>query len=272
MVSLGPLSLMKYCTYKCPFCYVHGDFKSYASLSIPEILYWLANTSDPYDIVYVSGDTDSFAPPRTDEGLKLLDALATLNVDLLFTSRFLFSEKDLNTIGTICESLCKRDRLLFGCVSVTQLTVPHLEPPPIPPPHERLMQLGRFRDIGVVPVLAMRPFLPVVPDSDYTHILEAAARERIEIVLGGSWFTDREGKLELSVFRGPTPEHVSFSEGQMDFDENETVWRIYKATTTEHHVRRECGRLSLAFFDRSRPMIEAVRRDRRAIGSSTSQG
>jgi hypothetical protein len=216
----------------------------------------------------VSGDTDSFARPRTDRGLELLEALAPLGVDLLFTTRFVFSREDLKRIEAVNHAVVNNGRLLFGCVSVAQMTVPHLEPPPISLPGDRLAQLARLREIGVVPILAIRPFLPVVPESDYTQILEAAAGERVGMVLGGVWFADSEGFLEAGVFEGPTPDDVHFDTGVMDFDPNDAVWKVYRATATERHVRRECERLSLAFFMRSRPLIEAARVVRLSTGSS----
>ena len=42
-----------------PFCYVHADFGGYASLEVREILELLRMVRPQYDIIYVSGDTDS---------------------------------------------------------------------------------------------------------------------------------------------------------------------------------------------------------------------
>src|SRR5205809_334951 len=98
MVSLGPLSPKKYCTFSCPFCYVQSDFLSYASLSISEIVRWLRTQRNQFDIVYVSGDTDSFAPPRTDQGIDLLWAITQFDVDILFTTRALLSSQQLSEL------------------------------------------------------------------------------------------------------------------------------------------------------------------------------
>ena len=93
MVSLGPLNPRRYCTYRCPFCYVNGEFDRYANLGPEGVLVWLEDRRDQFNIVYVSGDTDSFAPPRTDEGLALLSQLTSLDVDILFTTRYAFQAK-----------------------------------------------------------------------------------------------------------------------------------------------------------------------------------
>src|SRR2546426_2924141 len=131
LVSLGPLSKRRYCSYSCPFCYVHAtSFNSYPSLSPAEIVQWLKGITEPFDIVYVSGDTDSFAPPRMDAGVELLEELCQLGVDLLFTTRALFTNGALHRLELIQRKLAAGRRLLFGCVSVAQLEHPRLEPSP----------------------------------------------------------------------------------------------------------------------------------------------
>jgi radical SAM superfamily enzyme YgiQ (UPF0313 family) len=67
MVSLGPLSAKRYCTYNCGFCYVHADFTRYPTKTNDEVVSYLRTRRNEFDIVYVSGDTDSLAlgaPPR----------------------------------------------------------------------------------------------------------------------------------------------------------------------------------------------------------------
>ena len=49
------------------------------------------------------------------------------------------------------------------------------------------------------------------------------AREQVNFVLGGAWFTDRRGEMERAVFKGSTPLSVQFEEGKMDFDRNDEV-------------------------------------------------
>jgi hypothetical protein len=84
MVSLGPLHGKRYCTYNCPFCYVHADYESFAALPVDQIISWVKRQdSRTFDTIYVSGDTDSFAPPRLSDGVLLLERLAHLDKDLL---------------------------------------------------------------------------------------------------------------------------------------------------------------------------------------------
>jgi hypothetical protein len=47
---------------------------------------WLGDQRDksPFDTVYISGDTDSFAPPRQDKAMDLLEGVANFGVDLFY--------------------------------------------------------------------------------------------------------------------------------------------------------------------------------------------
>jgi hypothetical protein len=228
-------------------------------LGITDIVDWLSRQDgSAYDVIYVSGDTDSFAPPRTRLGLELLEALTDLNKDILFTTRAVFDEDALLQLETIATSMKVHGLLLFGCTSVAQLTVPHLEPKPISPPERRIQQLFEFKARGLVSVLAMRPFLPNVPISDYLKILDLA-RDGIDVALGAAWYADMHGILERGVFQGEAPIDVEYEVSHMPFDSNTSTWKLFEALEAETAVRRQAIELGIPFFMRSRPAIEWAR-------------
>lgn len=102
MISLGPLTQKRHCPYRCAFCYVQDDFSSYVKLDVDEIIKFLKEKRSMYNIIYVSGDTDSFAPPRTREGLDLLyKAAIEVDCDLLFTTRTTFKDSDYEKLKLI---------------------------------------------------------------------------------------------------------------------------------------------------------------------------
>src|ERR1017187_4736212 len=176
MVSLGPLHPRRYCTYRCPFCYVQAEYGSFERLSPDDIVNWIIRQDqDSFDTIYVSGDTDSFAPPRLREGVELLEKLAGIDKDLLFTTRAPFDFDALDRIARLNDQLRSRNHWLFGCVSIAQFTIPHLEPHPVPAPLMRRRQLSAFHERGLVAVLALRPFLPNVPLGDYATILDLSS-------------------------------------------------------------------------------------------------
>lgn len=260
MVSLGPLSHKKYCSYSCPFCYVHADFASYPSLSPYEIMEFLKANSGSFDIVYVSGDTDSFAKPRMEMGVELVDMLSTLGVDVLFTTRAPLGQKELNQFEKINKRMNQQGNLLFGCISISTLkSALHLEPRPIPSAHERLRILEGLYDRGIVSVLAIRPFLPIVPPEEYVEIAKLGAPFS-NVILGEAWYADQTGILEKGVFRNDYQKLEDFVEHKMDFDHNDAFWKVWEAEEPRKAVSTFCAEVGVPFYMRSRPAIEHMRK------------
>ena len=258
MISLGPLSHKKYCTYSCPFCYVHSGFLKYRNLEINDIKNWLTENIGKYDIIYVSGDTDSFAKPRTELGLSLLEELISFNVDVLFTTRYVFNDNQLLRIKDINSQLNRKGNILFGCVSVAQLSFNYLEPKPIKSPIERIGQLRKFKAMGLCSILAMRPFLPIVPKEEYGEIVNLS-KVAFDILLGESWYADKAGVLEDKTFRNQTIKNIEFEEAEMDFDNNENIWKIWKGEEIENFIKQKSTDMGFPFFMRSRPAVEWYR-------------
>jgi len=262
IISLGPLSTKQYCTYNCPFCYVHSGFTSYDSLDIDDIIHWVKSNQDKFDIVYVSGDTDSFAPPRTEKALDLLLKLADIGIDLLFTTRHVFSDLELYKLSEIRSKVTQNNTLLFASTSVAQLNYPHLEPSPIRPPLDRIEQLGKFKEIGCISILSMRPFLPSIPVQEYKEILELA-KNKVDIVLGSNWYADKNGILESKIMRtnskGMTD--TEFKVEGMDYNSNHLEWKVFSRNDVQVAVQELCSKYSIPFFMRSRPAIDWSRQN-----------
>jgi DNA repair photolyase len=259
MVSLGPLSPKRFCTYACAFCYVHVDFGSYPSLQVGQIRDYLDSRAGDFDIVYVSGDTDSLTPPRTDMGIELIEALAGLGKDVLFTTRAPLEENHLDRLSAINRRLREKGNILFGCVSISRLhSAPHLEPKPVPSPERRLEVLRGLHERGIVSVLAMRPFLPIIPVSEYVELARLAT-PFVDVILGEAWYADKGGVLERQVFGPAGSTGVVFEEHEMDFDSNDAIWKVWQGEDVRVGVEAYCMSAKIPFFMRSRPAIEYVR-------------
>lgn len=259
MVSLGPLSETRTCPYSCAFCYVQDGFIPYAKKSVEEIVQYLVNYKDEYDIVYVSGDTDSFAEPRRKEGLELLRQISIeIDCDLLFTTRTIFSDDDYRQLHDVVDTLKMKGNNLFACVSITRLSdsVAYLEPRPIPEPVERIHELKKLHDIGAVVVLALRPFLPVVPEKDYLALLELS-HDYVDIVLGETFFFVNGGKIEKRVFPNGIIEDIrnTLSKKDMDFNNNNEDWVIWESTVLEKMIQQYCDDHDIVFSMRSATAI-----------------
>jgi DNA repair photolyase len=259
MLSLGPLSRGKYCTYSCPFCYVGGDFLSYASMPVDDIVAWVAELTEPYDVIYVSCDTDSFAPPREHAAMELLEKLATFRVDLLLTTRAIISPLTIDRLASVARDLNTHGRMLIACGSLVQLSVPHLEPRPIPSVDARIAQLTHLRGAGLRTVLALRPFLPNVPLGDYRELVSRCASS-VDLVLGGVWYYDQRETLVRAVLGNsePAPE-ISHLKRRMHFDTNAAEWNVFPGVEAEGVVRATCREFGLPMFMRSVPAVEWLR-------------
>ena len=264
MVSLGPISPGRYCPYRCRFCYVQGPFPKYASATVGEIVSWLRERRDQYDIVYVSGDTDSFAQPRTSEGLSLLEALLSLKVDVLFTTRYVFTEQELERLRSIAIHYRALRLLLIGCVSISQIHHPDLEPPPIKSHYHRVQLLREMQAIGVVTALTVRPFIPSIPASEYCEIAELGSGAA-DVILGGDLYLDSEGSI-LRAIRAAVGsldlETVESRIGTLDFSLNSDAWVTLTHAQAAVQVGALCEALGKPFFIRSAAAINWIRERR----------
>lgn len=264
MVSLGPISNNRYCPYQCRFCYVQGPFPKYASATVDEIVRWLHEQREHYDIVYISGDTDSFAPPRTDEGLDLIEALLSLKVDALFTTRHVFSDPELERLRDITTRYRAQGLLLIGCISISQLHHPELEPPPIKSPQCRTQLLHQLQARGVITALTIRPFIPSLPASEYAEIASMGS-EFADVVIGGDLYLDSEGTIREAI-RAATKsgdlESSTQNVAALDFSLSDEDWVTLEHPKAVEQVNAVCEALGKPFFMRSPKAISWIRERR----------
>jgi hypothetical protein len=263
MVSLGPLTDSVYCTFKCKFCYVNGPYRKYARRSVGEILDWLNATRDDYDIIYVSGDTDSFAKPRTHDGLRLLRGMTALKSDVLFTTRHVFSGQEREELKQIIASYAAIGKLFIPCISVSQLNYPALEPAPIASPEARLEQIKWFHDNGAKVILTVRPFLPYLPGEEYAEITRQGAPYSAA-VLGGDWYTDLDGTIDEMTRGALGVEHTrvagpTVSRQPLDSTSDTQEWLITRHPEAEASVACAAREAARNFYMRSSDLIKFLR-------------
>lgn len=265
MVSLGPLTEKKYCPYSCAFCYVQDDFGSYVKLAIEEIINFLIANKDKYNIVYISGDTDSFAPPRRDDGIRLLDMISqNIQCDLLFTTRSVFPDSTLNKLSEIADRQRKANKLLIAGTSITRYSkeLSYLEPAPIPTPDERIQHIKNMKDLGAVTMLGLRPFLPMVNVQDYLTILDKI-HPSLDIALGECFYFIRNGNIQKRVFPHGISQGIELEiqKGQkMYFDDNQSNWDIWNSKNYEAEVAEHCKKLGIIFAMHSTEALEEYKK------------
>jgi hypothetical protein len=265
-VSLGPVSSKSYCPYRCRFCYVQGPFPKYAAAKPPEIVAWLHQRRTAFDIVYVSGDTDSFARPRTDEGLDLLENLLDLGVDVSFTTRAVFAPSQEKRLSQIARRYRARKLLLVACISISQLNHSELEPQPIADPTIRAAFLKRLHNADVTTVLAIRPFIPSVPAAEYGAIATLACTDA-DVVLGSDLFLDPGGTIRTGIESATSGSVINGSSiwEELDFSLGGNDWEVVSYPEAIAEVSEICEASGTPFFMRSKDAVAWLRERRNSL-------
>lgn len=187
MVSLEPLTEKRYCPYNCAFCYVKSGFMKYNKMEIKEIIKFLIDNKRKFDIVYISGDTDSFAPPRTDKAIELLKGISeNIDIDILFTTRATFNDEYICKLKEINNYIKSKKHKLIASISISRLfSAEHIEPHPIPSPEKRIEMLKKLKKNGIYTILATRPFLPIIDADEYIEIINRA-KDYTDVVIRGN--------------------------------------------------------------------------------------
>lgn len=261
MVSLGPFTDNRHCPYQCAFCYVQDDFESYASLDLTEIVDFLVKNRNYYNIIYISGDTDSFAPPRTKEGIKLLSKIVdAVSCDITFTTRSVFSDIEYEELASIIEEHKKTGHKFIAGSSITRYSADtaYLEPAPIPSPDERIRHIKKMKEVGAITMLGLRPFLPVVDTNDYIAILDKIHPD-LDIALGECFYFIRNGNVQHRVFpkglSNDIEKNITHNQ-KMEFDDNESLWEIWNSKEYEEIVAEHCKKLGIIFAMHSKQALE----------------
>ena len=260
MVSLGPLNEKKYCTYSCAFCYVQDGFLKYKSMCVKDICDFLVANQEKYEIIYISGDTDSFAPPRTNQGLELLSCICDrMNKDVLFTTRMVFSSSQMDVILSANQKLKKKGKNLFACISITcPIEERSIEPIPIKTIDERVGQLALFKSSGIYSILAMRPFLPIYTLEQYRELV-LKVNGKVDCILGEHWFFHQDDIIFSRVMQGRTVEKGNITSSKMDFDDNVSDWNLWYDEELEKDIQELCNQLSIPFYMRSAPAVKYLK-------------
>lgn len=260
MVSLGPLNEKKYCAYSCAFCYVQSGFWKYEKMSIEGICDFLKINEDKFKIIYISGDTDSFAPPRTLKGIELLTRIAQeFNKDLLFTTRAVFGNEEIDKIQKVDKLLKGKNQNLFACVSISSPCGDiNIEPFPISSIQERINQLDLFKKLGIFSILAMRPFLPLYTYEEYVSLINRV-KGRVDCILGERWYYHENDIIYSRVMGDQKISRGEITLEKMDFDDNESEWNIWYDEYLEMRIMQYCNECNIPFYMRSSPAIDYLK-------------
>jgi DNA repair photolyase len=257
MISLGPLSSTKHCPYSCLFCYVPNGFLKYASLDIREICCFLEENKDKYKIIYISGDTDSFAPPRLQKGLALLETVASeFSKDILITTRISMDANIIGYLNRIKRTLAEKGKNLFICISISSpVGDRRIEPLPIPSIESRIETLTLLKKNGFYSILALRPFLPIYYSEDYFKIIDLL-KDSVDAILGEVWYHDVNHKMWYKLTNTHVVSRGVSRRVNLPFNISEIEWEEWNDPQMENDIENRCKALNIPFYMNSTSAID----------------
>jgi len=257
MISLGPWTPDVHCPYSCLFCYVPGGFLQYYSLEIDDICTYLLDRKNAFEIIYISGDTDSFAPPRLDKGLMLLKRLAVeFEKNILITTRFAMDIDTVKQLKNISNVLLDKNKKLFVCISIScPYNNRRVEPLPIPSVSDRIDTLSLLKKNELYSILAMRPFLPIYSSDDYLGLINSVAHS-VDLILGEVWYHDPDKVMWAKLTGNSSISRGVSSKTKMRFNEGNKEWEAWNDPEMEKIIRDYCYSLNIPFFMESSPAIK----------------
>lgn len=257
VVSLGG----KRCPLNCAHCYTFApDFKFFPSKNPDELISDLLPICNSDTIVYLSGDIEPFLAES--KALKFLELMASnTDVDLLFTTRLSLSESTIDSIAQINEIQIQKNRLLIGSVSIPALeSYQRIETAKmVPTPYERVELLKKLLSIPIPTMVAIRPIFPtrIINPGEYRRLISLISTYST-IIVGELLFLDTEGILENRL--GISVSEEEYFEGKMSFLAQDRKWKVCKWDSQIQVIRDECKKHDKAFYMRSMPGIELIRK------------
>ncbi|MCL1902152.1 MAG: radical SAM protein, partial [Alphaproteobacteria bacterium] len=250
MVSLGPIARDKPCPNNCAFCYLQDGFCQYESANANDVVWFLEkNKNNPHRMIYISGDTDSFAPPRMVDGMGILSGIAHSRVfscNATLTTRTTFNQSQIESLQYYNHVQKAKGKVLVVGISISRYSAEnnYLEPAPVPSPDARCQTIIDLKKAGIPTLLALRPFLPVVGIDEYMTILDNVAGY-VDIVLGEPYYFKKDGHSIKRVFNGRTPPKSfwnNVTESNFAVDKNAKggdIWMTFNSKKAEAAIRKK---------------------------------
>jgi len=208
------------CPFRCSHCYTFSrNFEEQPKYSIDGIVKSLTEQEN-FKIIYISGYKENFINP--DDGLDLMEELfSQYKCHILFTTRNVFNEKQIERVGTLNKKMRNIGKELFACVSISALdSYKKLENNKIiPTPIQRMKFLRYIYNEGITTFLTLRPVCPdsFIPTIEYLEILEESYKYCSSVITSGI-FVDNDIRKNLKnfPFRGEEEQMRCFNKMEIE--------------------------------------------------------
>lgn len=219
------------CPLHCTYCFVdemsQEQEKSVSYLSNEQVSL-LQNLPEHIKLIMLGCDTEFFQNKK--DALDVLNKLKTLNRDISVITKLPLSEKYLEEILLVAKEVENNGNIFSFSISIPCFSDVSLEKyePGVPSPLKRIETLKHAFNNGLSTMLAIRPLLPDIDDSELESIIELTKdfvigyysgplylkQDKINVLLPG--FKSKEEKKPHWMLEGNTYQELT-KDGQMEY-------------------------------------------------------
>ncbi len=243
------------CPFKCNHCYTFiDDFSTKENYSINDIIKDL-KSHNKFDIVYISGFKENFI--NVEIGIELIEKIYdTFKCNILFTTRNIFTYKNIKKLSNINRTMQKDNKYLFACVSISAYnSYKKLEPCElIPSPQKRINFIKHLYMENIITFLTLRPICPncFIPTREYLEVIKQTCNYCNGVISSGIVVNSQI----LNQLKGFPKEFIYKKKNLMDCLNQENIIMKYVDVDNElFKIKEYCYKNKIPFFSESKLAI-----------------
>jgi DNA repair photolyase len=162
-----------HCPLDCTYCFVDEmdtNQKQKVTYLTDRQFELLGQLPEEVELIMLGCDTEFFQ--QRDNALQILERLALLNKDLSVITKLHLNKDFIKKIGEIDRKMRSRGNVLAFSVSIPCFTSSDRWEPKAPSPEKRVETLQHAFDENLMTMVAIRPLIPTVTDSELQRIVE----------------------------------------------------------------------------------------------------
>ncbi len=162
-----------HCPLDCTYCFVdemNTNQKKKAAYLTEKQFELLGHLPEEVQLIMLGCDTELFQ--QRDNALQVLEKLASSNKDLSVITKLHLNKDFIKRIGDIDKQMRSRGNVLAFSVSIPCFVSFNRWEPKAPSPEKRIETLRYAFEENLMTMVAIRPLIPTVTDSELQHIVE----------------------------------------------------------------------------------------------------
>ncbi|MFH1207899.1 MAG: radical SAM protein [Patescibacteria group bacterium] len=161
------------CPFNCRYCFVEDmnyNQKRKVSYLSEKQFELIEHLPEEINLIMLGCDTEFFQSRAN--SLTILERLASVEKDLSVITKLPLAPEFIDNLKKVDEKLRAHKNFLTFSVSIPCLDSAKVWEPRVPDPQKRIQTLKYAHDSGIKTLLALRPLLPTLPDSEIEGIVK----------------------------------------------------------------------------------------------------